>query len=799
MAPDFDPKVEAAEALRPPGWHSALLAVLFAALGLAGNLTRLPLAFNIDFIFGSIFTLTATVLLGRGWGLGCAILASLYTYFLWNHPYAILILAAEALWVGTALRRGHRNLLLADTLFWILAGSPLVALFYGGVQHLGPQVTLAMALKQSINGIMNALLAGIALRYLPLDAWLRLPRRVRRIPLGTVIFDLSMLCLLAPTVGLIFAISRKSITLEEEKVVSLLTLVSRDREAELEHWMAAQVRSAQAIAAAGEECGLAPSARLQHELEQVRALSPDFRNLILADGRARAVGFLPLANASGRSNLGLDFSDHAYVHQLRATLRPVISEVFVGSRAVLEPLFTVSAPLVRDGRLVGYGTGALDLERLRTVLLRGGTGQWPFLTLVDAGGHVVTTSDPGLRPMEPWLEPAGTRYEPIAGEVFRRVPKVRPNVSVMSVWREARYTTRLPVRGTDWVLVADLPAEPLRQRAFAIATWSLAALAGLYLLALALAMAGSRLLGRAAERLARFSRNLPARIEAGEQLAWPDTRFEEVASLTAHFKATAEALGARIQALKVETERRLAGERALIQQSRLAAMGEMIGNIAHQWRQPLNALNMVLINLEDAWRFGQFSEAQLHASVARADQLIQNMSSTINDFRDFFRPDKAPVVFQVRRQARAAVALVEASFQQAGIELALEDGEEVHTLGHPNEYSQVLLNLLANARAAIEARGGGGGRVRIRASREGGRCLLRVTDNGGGIPEPILERIFDPYFTTRPETGTGLGLYMARSIIQQNMAGTVAARNVQGGAEFILDTPLKEGTDVAQG
>ena len=794
----FDPHVGVKELAHAPRWRCALLAALFTALGLAGNLVRLPLAFNVDFIFGSIFTLMATALLGRGWGIGCAILASLYTFFLWNHPYAILILAAEALWVGTALRRGHRNLLLADTLFWLLAGSPLVLLFYGGVQHLGAQTTLVIALKQTINGVMNALLAGIAVRYLPLDAWLGLPRRSRRFPLSTVIFDFSLLCLLAPTVGLIFAISRKSMALEEEKVVSLLTLVTRDRQASLEDWMATQLRSAQAIVAAGEACGLAPSARLQGELQRIKDLSPDFHNLILADGQARAVGFIPLLNAAGRPNLGLDFSDHDYVRQLRATLEPVISEVFVGSRAVLQPIFTVSAPLVRDGRLAGYGTGALDLDRLRAALVRGGTGQWPFLTLLDGQGHVVTTTDPGLRPLEPWPEPAGTRYEPISGEVFRRVPKARQNVSVMSVWREARYTTRLPVGGTRWVLVADLPTEPLRQRAFAIATWGLAALAGLYLLALVLAMAGARLLGRASARLAAFSRDLPARIEAEERLEWPDTRFEEVASLTDHFKATAEALGARILALKVETERRLAGERALIQQSRLAAMGEMIGNIAHQWRQPLNALNMILINLEDAWRFGQFTEAQLHESVGRADRLIQTMSSTINDFRDFFRPGKAPVGFSARRQALAAVALVEASFQQGGIDLRLEDGEDVPTLGHPNEYSQVLLNLLANARTAIEGRGGGG-EVRIRVAREGGRCLLRVTDNGGGIPEPILERIFEPYFTTRPETGTGLGLYMARTILQQSMAGTVEARNVQGGAEFILATPLKEGTDVAQG
>ena len=794
----FDPKVEVGPDAPLPLWRMSLLAALFAALGLAGNLVRLPLAFNIDFIFGSISTLAATLLLGRGWGVACAVLASLYTYFLWNHPYAILIFAAEALWVGTALRRGQRNLALADTLFWLLGGTPLVLLFYGGVQHLGAQMTLAMALKQGINGIMNALVAGIAVRYLPLGRWLGL-RRSGRFPFAAVIFDFSLICLLVPAVGLIFAISRKTIALEEEKVVSQLTTVSTERAAALQAWMAGQLRSAQAIAAAGAEFGVAPSPALQAELRRIKDLSPEFHNLILADAQARSVGFFPPRNAAGGSNLGLDFSDHDYVQRLRSSLRPVVSEVFVGSRAVFQPIFTVSAPLVRDGRLLGYGTGAVDLDRLRGALAGTATGQSPFLTLVDARGHVVASTEPGRQAMEPWLEPGGSRSEWISGQVFRRLPRLRPNISVMDAWRRARYTIRTPVAGTDWVLVAELPGEPLRRRGFAIATGGLAALAGLYLAAVGLALAGARFLGRAAEQLAEFSRDLPARIEAGEQLAWPETRFEEIAALTAHFTATAEALGGRIQALKVETERRVAGERALIQQARLASMGEMIGHIAHQWRQPLNALGMVLINLEDAWHYGQFSEEQLHQSVARADRLIQNMSTTINDFRDFFRPDKAPTGFSARRQARAAVALVEASFQQNGIALVLEDGDDPPTLGYPNEYSQVLLNLLANSKAAILERGGPGGRVRIGLDRSGGDCRLTVADNGGGVAPELLERIFEPYFTTRPLTGTGLGLYMARTIIQQNIAGSVVARNLAGGAEFTVTTPLAEATDVQQG
>ena len=434
----------------------------------------------------------------------------------------------------------------------------------------------------------------------------------------------------------------------------------------------------------------------------------------------------------------------------------------------------------------------VNLARLRAQLGHGGLPARSFMTLVDAHRSIITTTDPGLQPLAAWEDAPGTRYEPVSGQVFRRMPPARRNISVMDRWRGSRYHTWIPVRGTEWTLVAEIPADGLQAAAYRVTIGSLAALAVAYLMVLGVALGVSRVLSRAPARLAAFSRDLPARIEAGEHLDWPRTRFEEIAQMTAHFRVTAEALGGRIHQLKEETERRVMSERALIQQSRLAAMGEMIGNIAHQWRQPLNALGMLMANLQDAWQAGQFTDEYMRESAAQGDRLIQKMSTTINVFRDFFRPGKAAAVFSARTQVEEALALVRESFRHNGIDLSLEDGPDVATLGYANEYSQVLLNLLSNARDAILGRPGRAGRVRITLDRHEGRCRLRVADNGGGIPEDLLEKIFDPYFSTKPTTGTGLGLYMARMIIQRCTGGAVTARNLDEGAEFTVTTPLEE-------
>jgi len=226
----------------------------------------------------------------------------------------------------------------------------------------------------------------------------------------------------------------------------------------------------------------------------------------------------------------------------------------------------------------------------------------------------------------------------------------------------------------------------------------------------------------------------------------------------------------------------------LIQKSRLAAMGEMVHNIAHQWRQPLNALGLLLANLKDAYEFGELDRAFLEKSFHDGSLLIRKMSSTIDDFRQYFLPDKDKENFSLKGTVGGAVSLLGPSFGHAGVQVAVEGGEEVCVYGYPNEFSQVLLNILVNAREALQEREIEDGRVDIRFCCNDGSACVFVRDNGGGIPEEVLPKIFDPYFTTK-EGGTGIGLYMSR-MIMEHMGGSLSARNVDGGAEFEMRLPL---------
>ncbi|HJV67405.1 MAG TPA: PAS domain S-box protein [Geomonas sp.] len=229
-------------------------------------------------------------------------------------------------------------------------------------------------------------------------------------------------------------------------------------------------------------------------------------------------------------------------------------------------------------------------------------------------------------------------------------------------------------------------------------------------------------------------------------------------------------------------------EQLLIRQGRLAAMGEMIGNIAHQWRQPLNTLGLIVQELPRMYGRDLFNKEYLDSSAARAMQVINYMSKTIDGFRNFFGPDKEKESFRVAEVLNKTVSIVEAAFRELKLTIRVEADQGLEVYGYPNEFSQVILNVLVNAKDALLERRIEQPRVSVRLFREHDRTVMTIADNAGGIAPEIMERIFDPYFTTKgPDKGTGIGLFMSKTIIEKNMNGSLTARNTEEGAEFRIE------------
>ncbi len=224
----------------------------------------------------------------------------------------------------------------------------------------------------------------------------------------------------------------------------------------------------------------------------------------------------------------------------------------------------------------------------------------------------------------------------------------------------------------------------------------------------------------------------------------------------------------------------------LVQRDRQAAVGEMIGNIAHQWRQPLNTLALIVQDLSTRGDAGELTREYLNDSSVLAVDLIRHMSQTINDFREFFRPDSEKVVFSPRDVIRNLLRLVEGSLREHRISVEVVEKDVPLTVGYPNQFAQVVLNILNNSRDALVERGVPDPWIRIELSGKGERSVITIMDNAGGIPADIMPRVFDPYFTTK-KNGTGIGLHMSRTIIERNMSGSLTVRNEAEGAVFCLE------------
>jgi len=220
----------------------------------------------------------------------------------------------------------------------------------------------------------------------------------------------------------------------------------------------------------------------------------------------------------------------------------------------------------------------------------------------------------------------------------------------------------------------------------------------------------------------------------------------------------------------------------LFQQSKMASMGEMIGNIAHQWRQPLNALSGLVVWINMKYSMKQLTEDDMKIFKDKSNHIIQKMSSTIDDFRNFFSPNKAIDIFRVDSAIDEAIKFIKDSFVANGIEIKKDFKTTKEIKNYKNELIQVLLNIFNNSKDAIKEQKTGKGLVTISLEENEKSVIIKIQDNGGGIKQDIINRVFEPYFTTKFQSdGTGIGLYMSKMIIEESMQGKIKLENVKNG------------------
>lgn len=251
----------------------------------------------------------------------------------------------------------------------------------------------------------------------------------------------------------------------------------------------------------------------------------------------------------------------------------------------------------------------------------------------------------------------------------------------------------------------------------------------------------------------KLSRSALVQKQAGKELNLQTRQLEEEIAERKAAQVTLEELNRSLEErihLAVSDLRHK--DKMLIQQGRLAALGEMINNIAHQWRQPLNNIGLIIQNLQLSYNSGSITRKEMTEEIGKAMEVIMHMSRTIDDFRNFFRDDKQKGEFLVNKTVHKAIDFVSSALANRNIQVVIEEDEAVLAIGYQNEYAQVLLNILSNAREACIERDIAAPHIHIRITSENGCSVVYIRDNCGGIAENVMPKIFDPYLYN---TGSG--------------------------------------------
>lgn len=557
--------------------------------------------------------------------------------------------------------------------------------------------------------------------------------------------------------------------------------------------------------------------KVQSIINSTLKKNPQYKNILITDADGMVwVSGLPFTPP-------MSMAERRYFKNARATGRFSSGEFIVGA-ITLQPIFNMAHPLYDHDVFSGVVAISFDLDVLKSILKRSQLPSNSNYILVDHKGIIVSRGSENGRNVGEPIQPADLKkmaagpdrdtYEFTRGDGDRRITTYRKlrlsgeqtpymyvragisiDAAVAKANRQLLYSVGflIPFVVFAFVLAIFIGKRSIVDRVKKLQIASQRIAGGDLKTRVGYQVLGGELgeLGQAFDEMARtLEVNVKElnqshemlhekAIVLEEEIAERQAVQEDLADKQRMLESLNHTLEERIETAVKELRQK---DQSLIQQNRLAAMGEMINNIAHQWRQPLNLIGLIVQGLPDC---KDLSQEELDFEVGRIMKVVMYMSQTIDDFRYFFRQDKEKSRFSVNQAVAKSVEFISPSLIDKGISISITEQSEVDVFGYSNEYAQVLLNIISNAKDVLVEKKVAEPRIDISISWADGHSVVTITDNGGGISPDVMPKVFDPYFTTKEKTqGTGIGLYMSKIIIEQNIGGSLTARNVAGGAEF---------------
>jgi signal transduction histidine kinase len=821
--------------------HWLLASLLILAL--AGNVARFELFFGLDFIFGSIAVLVATYVYGTAWGVAAAALGGLYTWWLWGHPYGVVLFGLEALFVGLSLRY-TRNILLLVGLYWLVLGMPLVWLFYGNILQQSPLQTALIALKDAVNGLFNALVASLIITHTPL----RLPRdhtqRLRQaletrrlwrsdrlltdhrtplVPLSQVMFNLCVGSVLLPTLLLQFQSGRQILQRIERDLASDVETQAITTAGILSNWRERKLAPLQKIAAmsvaqgavaktAAASPGFAADVQLLsstlNDLVTLRVTRPDGEVVVEQNGdavlpealRERAERLLSaVADSSKFQNANGTAIRVSLPPQNSSPMQGVADNASNAAQDTGEPLVAFAIPIALDDKILGSVACVMRLYSLQSQLADSLNADTMSECLLSHTRQIVLdareVSAPASAIAKVFPSPENGEVVFLAPAIYRWRPYLE-NKPAVERWRRSSVVYEAPVEGLPFTLLVQAGLQPEQEYLNRTYFNNLLFTLGVLLVALLVAAVLSRLLTQPLVRLAHETTNLPERLlryhNGKTPLKWPRSPMLELDALGRNFRAMARAIRNNFRDLQTAREQLEIERQRLDEANRLK--DEFLAILSHELRTPL----VPVIGYADLLARGALNAEEVGDAARSIERNARIQLRLIEDLLDVSRIISGKLRLEFDRVHLAdaiheAVDTVRLTAEAKSIALQTDIQAHPTVVGDPARIRQVLWNLLTNAIKFTPS----GGTVSVSLRAEDDRIFIEVADTGQGIAPEFLPYVFDRFrqaadHLTRTTGGLGLGLAIVRHIVEAH-DGKISAYSagIGHGATFCVQLPMQ--------
>ncbi len=764
-----------------------LTLIFLSAAGILGNYFSVPVFQNMEFFFGSTASLLALFILGLRPALFVSLVSGIYFSIYWGHPIGLLIGLMETLVIGLLTRRLRFNLLLASACFWSLIGLPLLIAAYHYYLAMSLGGTQLLALKQAVNGLLNATIASILFSFVPaIRNWGR--REKLRLGVAEACFTLLATLVLIP---LLFQnIWNAEGTTQKIRGDIKTNLISTTNaiDTHLTAWRDKHFAALSSLARVAERVGVAYTPELETDLAVANEMIPEVRAAYIADADANVVAIDPPVNRRGESTRGRNFGARAYFQDLKRTMKPVFSDVFMGTLQ-LPPYITISWPIQNSGIFLGYACFVVEFEKLNETLFKFVSRLGYHAVILDAKERVITSTNPHERPGDTLEYLSHGRLTKQPDGTFQWSPST-PGTTFFSSWEKSVLGRRVALSGIPgWSVIIEAPYAPHQTFLQETYTRAFALMFGLSCVALLGASLISRLITQSLLKLTDVTARFDELVSGDNGLPWPSSDLAEVNLLIANFRHAKDTL--RTKFLENEqTQKELARAKQIAEDSN-QAKSYFLANMSHEIRTPLGAIlgsADLMMNAPD----GDPSECleAIKRNGAQLSRLIDDILdlSKIEASRIDFESSEFPLVDLVRD----GIYLLRHLAIDKGISLEVkQDGPlPLMITSDITRIKQILINIIGNA-IKFTARGG----VTVTLSYLPGevdRLAFRVRDTGLGISSEQKERLFQPFMqadasTSRRFGGTGLGLVLAKRLAEALQGDVVIEASELGqGSTFLI-------------